>query len=306
MLNKPILFIVFNRIDTTRLVFEEIRKVKPKRLYISADGPRKELFEERIKCKEVRDFVTNIDWDCELKIQFFEDNLGCKLGVYNAIDWFFKNEESGIILEDDVVPNQSFFQFCSDGLKNFESDKNIFAIQGFNQFGQKKTSNGYYLSKSFYAWGWASWRDRWNEYKLNLNKSEIKKIYNNKTYPKYVLDILALNLDLIEKKYLDTWDYQMVYQVVINDYKTVVPGANLVSNVGVNGAHSNNNKNINHDFGELKINKDNVLLTELDSSEFNTKIFAEFKDAYFGMMLRRLILKFRMYGLFQLIKSIIK
>ena len=109
-LETAVLFLVFNRLDTTKQVFEAIRKAKPPRLYIAADGPRESKEGEAEKVKAVREYVmSNINWDCEVKTLFRDKNLGCKYAVSGAIDWFFENEEMGIILEDDCLPSQSFF-----------------------------------------------------------------------------------------------------------------------------------------------------------------------------------------------------
>jgi len=110
---------VFNRPDTTQQVFEAIRQAKPPRLYVAADGPRADKAGEHEKCKEVRQIATNVDWDCEVKTLFREKNLGCRVGVSTAIDWFFENEEEGIILEDDCLPSQSFFWFCEELLERY-------------------------------------------------------------------------------------------------------------------------------------------------------------------------------------------
>ncbi len=112
-LNKPVLFIVFNRPDTTLKVFESIRKAKPKKLYIACDGPRDSNDADVEKIKKVREICKGIDWTCELKTRFRKKNLGCKYAVSSAINWFFENEEEGIILEDDTLPSNSFFEFCS-------------------------------------------------------------------------------------------------------------------------------------------------------------------------------------------------
>ena len=111
-LNTAVLFLVFNRLDTTKQVFEAIREAKPPRLYIAADGARETKAGEAEKVTAVRDFILkNIDWECDIKTLFREENLGCKYAVSGAIDWFFDNEEMGIILEDDCLPSQSFFGF---------------------------------------------------------------------------------------------------------------------------------------------------------------------------------------------------
>ena len=122
-LNTAVLFLVFNRLKTTKQVFKAIRKAKPPRLYIAADGARIDQKDESKKVIEVREYISsNIDWECEVKTLFRERNHGCKLAVSEAIDWFFENEEMGIILEDDCLPSQSFFWFCEELLEKFKND----------------------------------------------------------------------------------------------------------------------------------------------------------------------------------------
>ena len=108
MFETPILYIIFNRIDTVQQTFPVIKKQKPKHLYVAADGPRIEKSGEAEKCNQVRNWVlSQIDWDCEVKTLFREDNLGCGKGPASAISWFFENVEQGIILEDDCLPTDS-------------------------------------------------------------------------------------------------------------------------------------------------------------------------------------------------------
>ena len=118
-IKSPVLFIVFNRIDTTQKVFDQIKKYRPEKLYLASDGARLEIDTEVQDVQEIRDFlIFNIDWDCEVKTKFSEHNLGCKYGPQDAISWFFENEESGIILEDDCLPSQSFFGYCDINICN--------------------------------------------------------------------------------------------------------------------------------------------------------------------------------------------
>ena len=177
-LNTAVLFLVFNRIDTTKKVFEAIRQAKPPRLYIAADGARESKDEEE-KVNAVRDYVSsNIDWDCEIKTLFNEKNLGCKMAVSGAIDWFFDNEEMGIILEDDCLPSQSFFWFCEEMLAKYKDDMRVWHVAGNNfHFGWKRDEDYSYYFGGIYGsiWGWASWRTRWNHYDVEMkNYDEVK------------------------------------------------------------------------------------------------------------------------------------
>ena len=109
----PVLFLIFNRPDLSQQVFERIREIKPKQLFVAADGPRATHPDDAQKCADARRVTLNIiDWECEVKTLFRDENLGCGLAVSQAITWFFEQVEMGIILEDDCYPDLSFFRFC--------------------------------------------------------------------------------------------------------------------------------------------------------------------------------------------------
>ena len=123
---SPILFIIFNRLDTSLLVLEQIRKAKPSKLYITADWARSNRPEELINCKITKETILEkIDWECEVKTLFQMSNVGPKETITSAIDWFFEQEEEGIILEHDCLPDNSFFYFCDTLLETYRNDKRI-------------------------------------------------------------------------------------------------------------------------------------------------------------------------------------
>ncbi len=163
MFQTPILFLIFNRPDTTKRVFESISRVKPTKLYIAADGARKNKVGEVLLCQETRNIIELIDWECEIKTLFRTENLGCKIAVSSAIDWFFENEEQGIILEDDCLPHPSFFGYCETLLNYYKDDLRIGHIGGDNfQKGKKRGEGSYYFSQYYFIWGWAIWKLAWN------------------------------------------------------------------------------------------------------------------------------------------------
>ena len=176
-LNIAVLFLVFNRLDNTKQVFEAIRQSKPPRLYIAADGARKVKDGEEKKVKSVRDYIlSNIDWKCEVKTLFQDQNLGCKMAVSGGIDWFFENEEMGIILEDDCLPSIDFFIFCEEQLNRYKEDLRIGHICGCNFQGNiKRGESDYYYSKLTHVWGWASWRRVWQHYDINMKNFDSAK-----------------------------------------------------------------------------------------------------------------------------------
>lgn len=244
--NTPILFLVFNRPDTTSKVFDAIKKLKPTNLYIAADGPRDNRPDDDENCKKTLDIVRNIDWDCEIKTLFRKENLGCKVAVSSAIDWFFNNVEEGIILEDDCLPDQSFFQFCSELLEKYRNDNRIMQICGFNALNKIDIPESYYFSKYGPIWGWASWRRAWKYYDVNMTMwPEIKK---NKLYYSFCdsKKEVKWRIRLYDKIYnnvIDTWDYQWGLTKMTHSGLSIIPNQNLIQNIGFgeSSTHTHNN-----------------------------------------------------------------
>jgi hypothetical protein len=236
--NTAVLFLVFNRLDTTQEVFKIIQKAKPPRLYLASDGARTDKKGEVLLVEDLREYILkNIDWDCEVKTLFREENLGCKMAVSSAIDWFFDNEEEGIILEDDCLPDPTFFEFSQEMLIRFKNDRRIGMISGDNfQHGRVRNRDSYYFSKYVHIWGWATWRDRWKaSYDVSIKKwpvirgeSWLEDIALNKKESKKWSEIF----DLVYSKKIDTWDYQWVFANWIEGRLSVVPNVNLVCNIG--------------------------------------------------------------------------
>ncbi|HNR86816.1 MAG TPA: hypothetical protein PKM65_00580 [Spirochaetota bacterium] len=232
----PILFIIFNRPETTRLVFERIRQAKPTRLFVSADGPRSSVPDEAERCREARAIVERIDWDCEVKTFFKDSNCGCRVMVSSAITWFFDNVEEGIILEDDCLPDMSFFPFCAELLERYRNDNRIYMISGNNfQFGVKRGTGSYYFSKTNHIWGWASWRRAWRQYDVTLASfPEFKRnnIIQNIFVKKKEQRQWMRNFQLVYNGKLNTWDHQWAYAILTNNGMSIMPNVNLVSNIG--------------------------------------------------------------------------
>jgi len=234
--NTPILFIIFNRPDTTKIVFNEIRKIKPKVLYVSADGPRKSRMGEEEKCKLAREVIESVNWECNVRKLYNEENLGCKNAVSNAITWFFENEEQGIILEDDVVPNKSFFNFTSTLLSHYKNNSKVMHISGNNFLGNKtKINSSYYFSIYPHIWGWATWRRAWKLFDRDLkdfpaykSNNLIERTINNSKERKYWLE----KFEKVFNNQIDTWDYQWLYAIWKNEGVCVTPKYNLAMNIG--------------------------------------------------------------------------
>lgn len=235
-LNTAVLFLVFNRLDTTKQVFEAIREAKPPRLYIAADGAREQKDAEDEKVKAVREYIiSNIDWECEVKTLFREQNFGCKMAVSGAIDWFFENEEMGIILEDDCLPSQSFFWFCEELLERYKDDMRVMMISGYNKLQNHEKVNDYFFSNIGGIWGWASWRRAWSFYEVDPLKLE-KKYKTNFYKLKYLLGKTIYENRRNHFKQLinglDTWDYQWGFARHFNSGLSCVSSNSLIQNVG--------------------------------------------------------------------------
>jgi hypothetical protein len=232
----PILLIVYKRPDATRLVFEEIRKARPQKLFIGADGPKEGNSEDAHKVDEVRKIVQNVDWDCDVKTLFYEKNVGSRITESSAISFFFDNVEEGIILEDDCLPDQSFFRFCRELLEKYRNDKRVMHISGNNfQFGRKVGNGSYYFSRFSYGWGWASWKRAWNYYDVEMKsypafkaQNQIRNVFKSIIMQQYYMD----RLDEAYNRQVDCWDNQWGYAIWSQNGICIVPNMNLVSNIG--------------------------------------------------------------------------
>jgi len=231
----PVLFLIFNRPDTTLEVFNAIKKVKPTRLYVAADGPRLNKPGEYEICEATRSVVQLIDWECELKTLFRESNLGCKEAVSEAISWFFQNEEMGIILEDDCLPIESFFFYCRELLIKYKSDERVMHIGGLHFLSPSQTPDySYYFSQYPHIWGWATWRRAWNHYDRQMGELEsflevkLNKCFTSEKQRRH----LSEHLNLTKSGRINTWDYQWFYSVLNSDGLAITSTKNMVINLG--------------------------------------------------------------------------
>lgn len=235
--HNPILLIIFNRPDTTRQVFESIRAEKPIKLYVAADGPRRGREGEAQRCRQTREITHQVDWDCQVFRLFREENLGCKYAVSSAISWFFENEPQGIILEDDCLPDPSFFRYCDELLEYYRHNNKIMAICGSNFLNNAwAPETSYYFSNYNHVWGWATWRRAWQKYDLEMtswpefiNNNGLETIFPNKWSVKTFWYML---LSGVAAGKVDTWDYQWLYSIWANNGCSIIPRTNLVKNIG--------------------------------------------------------------------------
>ncbi len=283
----PILFLVFNRPDTTKKIFEAIKAISPKILYIAADGPRINIPSDDVSCNSVRAIIEEgIDWDCEVKTLFRKENLGCGKAVQSALDWFFEQEEFGIILEDDTLPNMDFFEYCSVMLDKYRYNYDIFSINGCS-LGYQSNKSEYGITNYFNMWGWASWRRSNNLVKIIWKEYLIHKdILNDKEL------IIALRLNTIwglnnwyllwqslffqtGNSLIDTWDYQWIYTALKTKSKCIRPSNNYIVNIGY-GEMATHTTISDHYLATLKFSN-----TKFSSTQFGALKIDEYYEKFY-------------------------
>lgn len=240
--DTPIVLIFFNRPSTLKSVFNQVREIKPKQLFLVQDGCRENNDYDNNMIQECRKIVENIDWDCEVYKNYSDVNLGCGVRPHTGISWVFNYVDKAIILEDDCIPESSFFFFCSDMLIKYEKDLRVGIVCGFNYFGNYdfgKYSYGFVKTGSI--WGWATWKNRWEKYdysmsSLNCNyvKSNLSEYFGDNKYSKKRLNTLLWAKNQIDKNQkVSFWDYQWGLTRNINSWFAIMPKTNLISNVGI-------------------------------------------------------------------------
>jgi hypothetical protein len=281
----PIALIIFNRPATTEKVFAAIRQARPPKLLVIADGPRSDRIGEAEKCAETRAIIDRVDWDCEVLTDYSEVNLGCKLRPATGIDWVFQHVEEAIIIEDDCLPDPTFFTFCEELLEKYRDDTRIMAIAGSNfQFGRRRTTDSYYFSRYPHCWGWATWRRAWQYFDIDM------QIWPKVRDGNWLQDILK---DEAEVKFWQknfqgvydcttntVWDYQWTFACWIQNGLAILPNVNLISNIGfgIDATHSFGNSklaNMSVKAVELPLKHPDLLVRDTESDRYtNENIFA--------------------------------
>lgn len=236
MYDIPVLFIIFKRRDTALQSFEQIRNVKPRRLYIAGDGARKDVAGEAEEVEVTRrDVLGAIDWECDVKTLFQEENLGCGTGVYTAINWMFDNEECGIIIEDDCVMRDSFFPFVEEMLARYAGDSRVGMVCGANYAAQTEIPDSYVFSRYKSCHGWATWRRAWRLMDLHMewrNSPYKDSVIKNMGYKSKDVRYWKYRLKAIDLKDVSAWDWQWYFTLAAQNMLAICPGYSLTSNIG--------------------------------------------------------------------------
>ncbi|MDX9751327.1 MAG: nucleotide-diphospho-sugar transferase [Flavobacteriales bacterium] len=235
----PVLFLIFNRPDTTARVFEQVRRARPPKLYVAGDGPRKHRTGEADVVQQVRRAVLDrVDWPCEVHTLLREENLGCRRAVSSAITWFFTHEERGIILEDDCLPSPSFFPFCTELLERHKDDERIAGITGDHRpLESHHPPDTYGLVGYPLIWGWASWRRVWQHYDVDMKgwTGDPDDLPRLAAKPRNTKRFLRTVFDAVKAGEIDTWDFQFNYLCQERRMDFLHPHVNLITNIGFGG-----------------------------------------------------------------------
>jgi hypothetical protein len=249
VLHTPVAFIIFNRPDTTMRVFAEIAQARPSKLLVISDGAREGRAGEAEKVAATRAIIDKVDWPCEVLTHYSDENLGCKRRVSSGLDWVFSVVEDAIILEDDCVPEQSFFRYCQELLEYYRDDTRIGMINGTNLlFGKYAVPESYYFSQNGHVWGWASWANRWRgHYDVAIKKWP--QLRDSKWLEEKLggadFKSRSKGFDAVYDGTLDTWDVQWDFAHCVVGMLAIAPSVNLICNIGFNRTDATHTTGIN-------------------------------------------------------------
>ncbi len=248
----PVVLILFNRAEPTAKVFAAIREARPLNLIVIADGPRTNRKGEDEACSEARAITENVDWPCRVIRHYADQNLGCRNRVASGLNLVFAEFDRAIILEDDCVPESSFFRFCDELLERYNNDERVRAISGDNfLFGNQRIEHSYYFSRYPHVWGWATWRRAWQHYDVEMNDWPQARAQN--WLQQIFTDRAAVNFwqnafQSVYDRQIDTWDYQWTYACWRQGGLTALPQSNLISNIGfgIDATHTRRSSRFSH------------------------------------------------------------
>lgn len=228
---SPVLFLVFNRPEPTLQVFEALRSARPPRLYIAADGPRAHKQGEAERCEQTRKIAEQVDWPCEVRTLFRQENLGCRRAVSGAISWFFEHEAEGIILEDDCLPEPDFFRFCDTALAHWRDEPRVMHIGGHVLIDGPGPEDLLH-SRLVPIWGWATWRRAWQQFDSEMTQlPRLGELPLSSWYGSQHRNVRKA-IEHIHHGKVDAWGARWVLTVMAAEAFSVLPRTNLISNIG--------------------------------------------------------------------------
>jgi hypothetical protein len=254
----PVTYFIYNRPEKAKKSFEAIRRARPARLFIVADGPKNSL--DRLLVADTQEVVKTIDWECEVTRIYAEKNMGCALRVSSGITEVLSIVDRTIILEDDIVASRDFFVFQEQMLERYKDDNRVMMVTGWNSFVEYPIE-GYdgFFSKSSAIWGWGTWRRAWSFYRFDpFENGEADANRLRQRLDSYMDDPFWVQyhqqcMDARVWSKLDTWDYQWALTVYAQHGVSVTPVRNLCLNIGFDEQATNTKSAHPAKFMSLKI-----------------------------------------------------
>ena len=246
-MKSAVLLLTFNRAENASKVLESIRQAKVSKLYISNDGPRAGNSKDAAEREKIREMIKTIDWDCDVRTRFFEENLGCGRAVSSAITWAFEEEDRLIILEDDCVPSQPFFDLCDYCLEKYLHDTRVWTVNGRSQHEDDEAFHGYDYTFSLYGhcWGWATWKRVWDGFDITsptlkqfVAEGGMYNVFHTKKEARFATDFYMKKLLKNPDYYKSSWATPFGLYLLMNRGLTITPRLNLIHNIGMDGDHS--------------------------------------------------------------------
>lgn len=237
----PVVIFSYNRVESLSRVIDVVTQWPVPRIYIVIDGPKNQL--DKSNCRSVVNLVKFIKKHHNVTFIQSKTNLGLRRRIVSGIDEIFRHEDSAIFLEDDCIPDLTFYQFASEMLIKYKNDKRIMSVAGFSARPSKKNiENSYYFSKYIESWGWATWKRAWIKYDDQMkdwpNKKStnwLKTFITSKIENKYWEYIF----DNVYNGRIKSWAYRWLYSCWKEDGLTIVPSTNLITNIGYGSSATN-------------------------------------------------------------------
>jgi hypothetical protein len=306
MSKVPVLFIIFNRPDRALESFQSIKHYRPECLYLAADGPRNNKEGEQLLCEKTRETILNeIDWNCDIKKLFRNENLGCGKAVSGAISWMFETEEYGVIIEDDCLASDDFFTFCGELLPKYNDDERIAHIAGWIPVSFPKETNTYYFARQPEIWGWATWRRAWKNIDLEMEswKTLRPKIFIRFPFFEACLHYYFWNnlyRSITKDKNIHAWGYQWSIYIYMQNKLCILPNTSLVKNIGFGGENSVHCNNADDPLAKIEAGKLNFPLLHPDKAKINKTrekyIMYSYRMYYFKLLLQKIKYIFHLNG----------
>lgn len=227
----PVVLIVFNRPELVKKQLAQLKRIKPQKLYIVSDGARAGQSDEAALVNEVRALFDIIDWRCCVEKIYAVENMGCDKRIVSGLFEVFEMEEQAIILEDDCLPHESFFDFCKILLERYKDNPDIMYISGTKWVQDYSIPFDYGFSYNTGTWGWATWQRAWKEWHWNIDewqrekKKWLKGIYSRRFRKNWIRD-----MERYFEKDSIPWDY--VWRFCVGRRLSIFPSINLIENLG--------------------------------------------------------------------------